>query len=152
MKPDKPSMTARAARSASGTPARSALAVLSGELAAASEAARAAQGLPPGGTGPWPDLRSTLRFRETWERLGAEVQVQQARARAPQNAGPLNPQRLVIETLALMGELSPHYLRRFLAQTETLLWLDEAQGHLKSTANGRKSAGVSSGRPARTRK
>lgn len=87
-----------------------------------------------GGSAPWPELRSARRFRETWERLGAEVQVQQARERAPQNAGPLNPQRLMIETLAQMGELSPHYLRRFLAHAETLLWLEQAQAALRRTA------------------
>lgn len=86
-----------------------------------------------GGSGGWPALRSAQRFRETWERLAAEVQVQQAQARAPQNAGPLNPQRLMLDTLARMGELSPHYLRRFLAHAETLLWLEQLQpqGQLK---------------------
>jgi hypothetical protein len=87
------------------------------------------------------ELRSAQRFRETWERLGAEMQVQQARARAPQNAGPLNPQRLMIDTLAQMGELSPHYLRRFLAHTDTLLWLEQAQAQLKQ--------GGAAGKPAK---
>lgn len=91
----------------------------------------ATRGTGSGGSTAWPELRSAQRFRETWERLGAEVQVQQARARAPQNAGPLNPQRLMIDTLAQMGELSPHYLRRFLAHTDTLLWLEQAQAQLK---------------------
>lgn len=91
-------------------------------------------GVSARGQAPWPDLRSAQRFRETWERLGAEVQVQQARERAPQNAGPLNPQRLMLETLTRMGELSPHYLRRFLTHTETLLWLEQAQGQLKAPA------------------
>lgn len=99
------------------------------------------------GAAPWPELRSAQRFRETWERLGAEVQVQQARARAPQNAGPLNPQRLMIETLARMGELSPHYLRRFLAHTDTLLWLEQAQGQLKQVATAGKAGAA--GKPAK---
>lgn len=97
-------------------------------------ASQAARGGAPSGGGPWPELRSAQRFRETWERIGAEVQVQQARERAPLNAGPLNPQRLVLQTLARMGELSPHYLRRFLAHTETLLWLEQAQVQLKAPA------------------
>lgn len=95
-------------------------------------------GVDPRGQGgdgaPWPELRSAQRFRETWERLGAEEQVLRARERAPQNAGPLNPQRLMIETLAQMGELSPHYLRRFLAHGETLLWLEQAQAALRRPA------------------
>ena len=76
--------------------------------------------------------------------------MQQARERAPQNAGPLNPQRLMLETLARMGELSPHYLRRFLAHAETLLWLEQAQGQLKAPAGkgkaGKGKAGKSSSR------
>ena len=124
--------------------ARSPLAELNAYLEQASTQARA--GLPAGG-GRWPELRSAQRFRETWERIGAEVQVQQARERAPQNAGPLNPQRLMIETLARMGELSPHYLRRVLAHTETLMWIEQAQGLLKAPSGKAKPA-----RAARTKK
>jgi hypothetical protein len=127
---------------------RSPLAELNAHIEQASVAARA--GLPAGG-GDWPDLRSAQRFRETWERIGAEVQVQQARDRAPQNAGPLNPQRLMLDTLARMGELSPHYLRRFLAHTETLLWLEQAQGQLKQGGAG-KTAVVKSVKVPRQKK
>lgn len=113
---------------------RSPLAALNTHLAQASEAARAS--LPPSGTttGPWPELRSAQRFRDTWERLGAEQAVEQAAHRAPDNAGPLNSHRLVLHTLGLMADLSPHYLRRFLTHTETLLWLDQAQVQLKPPA------------------
>lgn len=103
------------------------------------QASQAARGVAPTGDGPWPELRSAQRFRETWERIGAEMLVQQAHESAPQNAGPLNPRRLMLETLARMGELSPHYLRRFLAHTETLLWLEQAQGPLKQAAAGKGS-------------
>lgn len=121
---------------------RSPLADLNAYIERASGVARAGADT---GAGAWPELRSAQRFRETWERLGAEAQVQQARARAPQNAGPLNPQRLMLETLARMGELSPHYLRRFLAHTETLLWLEQTQGLLKQAVAGK-------GRPAKPAK
>ena len=114
------------------------LAELNAHINRASTAARASDAMV--GTGPWPDLRSAQRFRETWERLGAEVQVQRAQARAPQNAGPLNPQRLMLDSLARMGELSPHYLRRFLAHTESLLWLEQAQGRLKQAPGGKSGA------------
>lgn len=127
-------------------PAASPLAILNAHIAraarAASEAAGEGANATGGGVGhgPWPELRSAQRFRQTWERLGAEVQVQQAQARAPVNAGPLNPQRLMIDTLARMGELSPHYLRRFLAHAETLLWLEQVQGQLKVVAGKGKPA------------
>jgi hypothetical protein len=42
----------------------------------------------------------------------------------------------MLETLARMVEVSPH-LRRFLAHTETLLWLEQAQGQLKAAAAGK---------------
>jgi hypothetical protein len=116
------------------------LAQLNAHIAQASQAARdgvQTQAGGPVGADAWPALRSAQRFRETWERLGAEVQVQQAQARAPQNAGPLNPQRLMLDTLAHMGELSPHYLRRFLAHAETLLWLEQAQGQIKPGQAGK---------------
>jgi len=127
-------------------PPGSPLAALNAHIAQASQAA--GEGAVSG-AGPWPELRSARRFRETWERLGAERKVQQARRSAPQNAGPLNPQRLMTDTLARMGELSPHYLRRFLAHTETLLWLEQAQGQLKpasSPAKGGAAKPVKTGR------
>ncbi|MDQ7744736.1 DUF2894 domain-containing protein [Hydrogenophaga pseudoflava] len=115
------------------------LAELHAHIERASAAAR--DDVTASGAGPWPELRSAQRFRETWERIGAEVRVQQARDRAPPNAGPLNPQRLMLETLARMGELSPHYLRRFLTHTETLLWLEQAHGLLRPPAAGKGGAG-----------
>lgn len=129
------------------------LSALNAHIGQASGAAHEALGLSPlAATGPWPDLRGARRFLETWERLGAERQVQQARARAPQNAGPLNPQRLMIDTLARMGELSPHYLRRFLAHAESLLWLEQAQAQLRQgPAAGKGGAARPAGRTGRAR-
>lgn len=115
------------------------LAALNAHIAHASQAAA---GGPRPGTEKWPELRSAQRFRETWERLGAEETVVQATHRAPENAGPLNSHMLVLRTLGLMRELSPHYLRRFLSHTETLLWLEQAQGHFKQAAAGKMKAAV----------
>ena len=124
----------------------------SSPLAALNAHIEQATGASTHGEGPWPELRSAQRFRETWERIGAEVQVQRARERAPQNAGPLNPQRLMIETLARMGELSPHYLHRFLAHTDTLLWLEQVQGQLKQGAAAGKAGAVKPARAVRQKK
>ncbi|MCU0925479.1 MAG: DUF2894 domain-containing protein [Hydrogenophaga sp.] len=110
------------------------LAALNAHIARVSQAA--AEGQRSSAT-PWPELRSAQRFRETWERLSAEHTVVQATHRAPENAGPLNSHKLVLRTLGLMSELSPHYLRRFLAHTETLLWLEQAQAQLKPAAAGK---------------
>ena len=142
MKPVRLPLTVRPAP-VEGFTQPSPLAELNAHIQQASADARASDTVAE--TGPWPELRSAARFRETWERLDAEVQVQRAQARAPQNAGPLNPQRLMLDTLARMGERSPHYLRRFLAHTETLLWLEQAHGQLKQ-APGAKAG------PSRARK
>ncbi|AOS78256.1 MULTISPECIES: DUF2894 domain-containing protein [Hydrogenophaga] len=77
------------------------------------------------------ELRSAQAFRDTWERLHAEDEVHQALQRGPENPGPLNPHRLVLRTLGLLSELSPEYLRRFMAHADALLWLDEASALLK---------------------
>jgi hypothetical protein len=84
------------------------------------------------------ELRSAVRFRETWARLCAEAEVEQASHRAPENAGPLNAHHLVLRMLGLMRELSPDYLRRFLGYSESLLWLDQGYARLKQpTAKAR---------------
>lgn len=94
---------------------------------------------PPGAVRP--ELRSAQAFRETWLRLSAEDEVAQAVQRAPENAGPLNSHMLVLRTLGLLRELSPDYLRRFLAQADTLLWLDQAGARLKAAPAAKARAG-----------
>jgi hypothetical protein len=54
--------------------------------------------------------------------------VEEAIARKPANAGPLNSHVLVLQALGMMQTLSPEYLRRFLAHVEALQWLELAQG------------------------
>lgn len=73
-----------------------------------------------------PDLQSVRRFGEVWAKMAAEQQVAQAFTRGPENAGPLNAHRLVLRSLALMRTLSPDYLRHFVAQIDSLLWLEQA--------------------------
>lgn len=72
------------------------------------------------------EMASVRRFRQTWSRIAAEDQVEQAVGRGPVNAGPLNSHMLVLRSLALMRKLSPDYLRRFMSHVDTLLWLDQA--------------------------
>jgi hypothetical protein len=72
------------------------------------------------------ELPSVQRFRSAWSRSRSQRQVEQAVARKPANAGPLNSHALVLQSLGLMRELSPGYLRRFLAHVESLQWLEQA--------------------------
>jgi hypothetical protein len=86
------------------------------------------------------ELASARAFRQAWEKTRALEQVQQALARKPANAGPLNSHALVLRSLDVLRELSPDYLRRFVSQVEALQWLEQARENLpkKAGRGGRK--------------
>jgi hypothetical protein len=86
-------------------------------------------------------MKSVRQFSEVWAKVSAQRQVTQALDRGPENAGPLNSHRLMLRSLSLMQSLSPDYLRRFLSQVDSLLWLEQASAKpVSSTAKpGRKS-------------
>jgi hypothetical protein len=94
------------------------------------------------------ELASARRFRHAWEGMQLLDHVDQAVSRKPPNAGPLNSHMLVLQSLAMMRELSTDYLRRFVASVETLQWLERAREKYPSSAKGK--AAVKTG--ARTRK
>lgn len=78
------------------------------------------------------ELQSVREFSGVWGRIRAEQQVVQALGQAPENAGPLNPLRLVLRSLSLMKDLSPDYLQGLLCQVESLAWLEQANARPKS--------------------
>ena len=80
------------------------------------------------------ELKSVRHFRESLLKLNAEKLVAQAIEHAPENPGPLNPQMLVIHSLATMRDLSPHYMHRFVSYIDTLLWLEQASKESESAA------------------
>ena len=88
--------------------------------------AAAAEPLLPGELHDEHELASVRRFKRTWNSQLALQQLRDAATRQPANAGPLNSHMLVLRSLDLMRELSPEYLRRFLAQLEVLQWLERA--------------------------
>lgn len=112
----------QAATAPAGAP--SALEALNGDLAARARADADAVLLDGGASVS--DMKSVRRFGEVWSKISAEQQVAEAITRGPENAGPLNAHRLVLRSLALMQLLSPDYLRHFLSQMDTLLWLEQA--------------------------
>jgi hypothetical protein len=73
------------------------------------------------------ELKTVSRHRGTWTRLGVDQRMTQALAQVPDNAGPLNTQRLLNQALMLMRDASPQYLQHFMSYVETLLWIDQAQ-------------------------
>ncbi len=74
------------------------------------------------------ELSSIHYFRESLVRRNADKLVTQAIREIPEGAGPLNSEKLIVQSLASMRDLSPHYLNRFVAYIDTLLWLERAGG------------------------
>jgi hypothetical protein len=89
-----------------------------------------------GKAGPRPELKTIRKFRSTWSKLSVDKQVVQALEQAPKNAGPINSPMLVLRSLALMRDISPDYLSRFVSYAETLLCLD--QGEKEKPGNPKK--------------
>jgi Protein of unknown function (DUF2894) len=73
-----------------------------------------------------PELRAIQQYRNIWSKLSVDQQVTKAIKQGPKNAGPLNSHMLVLRSLALMRDISPDYLNRFISYLDTLLCLDQA--------------------------
>lgn len=84
----------------------------------------------------YPDLPALADFRQLWSTLRTDSQLRQSVAHVPSDAGPLNSTALVSRAIALMRELSPDYLRSFLAYVDDLAWLEQLRGASHSTASG----------------
>jgi hypothetical protein len=81
----------------------------------------------PGRLAGWPPENPRIQaFKKQLSQISVQKQVTQAMAQAPQNAGPINSHMLVLRSLALMRDISPDYLNRFMAHVDTLLCLEEA--------------------------
>lgn len=119
-----------AAPASAAKPAPSALGRLLQDLQALQTSTPAPQTLRPGrrrGSRLPPENPRVRQFRQQLQTISVNKQVQQALAQAPQNAGPINSQRLVLRALALMRDISPDYLQRFMTHVDTLLCLESAQ-------------------------
>lgn len=96
-----------------------------------------AEARPEANAGAHVELKAIRNDRNTWSKLSVDKQVAQALAHAPANAGPINSHMLVLRSLALMRDISPDYLNRFMAYADTLLCLD--QGEKEKPATPKKS-------------
>jgi hypothetical protein len=93
----------------------------------ASQQSMAQVGTPSDKTDNGPsELKSVRAFRKTWSQLSVDKQLNQALGQAPKNAGPINSHMLVLRSLALMRDLSPDYLNRFMSYVDALQCLDVA--------------------------
>lgn len=75
----------------------------------------------------YPDIPELADFRQLWSTLRADSQLQQSVAHATTDTGPLNSTALANRAIALMRELSPAYLRAFLAYVDDLAWLEQME-------------------------
>ena len=73
-----------------------------------------------------PELKAVAIFRDAWSKLSTEQQLTQTLAQAPENAGPMNSQHLVLRSLELMRDVAPAYLQGFMSYIDTLIWLEHA--------------------------
>lgn len=93
------------------------------------------------------ELRASRSLRALRARRHEDELLQQLVTSVPADAGPLNPQLLVIRCLAAMGDISPVYFKRLACYIDTLLTLDQFDGGARSaTAKGKKPG---SRRPSR---
>ncbi len=75
-----------------------------------------------------------------WLKLNSDKLVTRVISEGPESPGPLNPQGLVIKSLATMRELSPDYLNRYVSYIDTLLWLEQASAKPKPAKRKKKAA------------
>ena len=75
---------------------------------------------------PAPELKSVAYFRDEWSKLSTEQQLTQTLAQAPENAGPMNSQHLVLRSLQVMRDIAPDYLHGFMSYIDALIWLEHA--------------------------
>lgn len=104
--------------------------------------------------GSRPELKSMRYYRNTWSKMSVDKQLARALDQAPKNAGPINSHRLVLQSLALMRDISPDYLNRFTSYLDTLLCLDQCDQEAQASAKkaGAAPAGKkASGRLAKSR-
>lgn len=70
------------------------------------------------------ELRSARSYRQRMQRTGADQLLAHSVADAPQESGPLNPQKLATRALSTMQQLSPSCSARFVSWLNTLLYLE----------------------------
>jgi hypothetical protein len=93
-----------------------------------------------GNAGARPELKTVRKFRNTLSKLSVDKQVAQALGQAPKNAGPINSHMLVLRSLALMRDISPDYLNRFMSYADTLLCLDQGEKEKPATPKKQQAA------------
>lgn len=71
------------------------------------------------------ELKAVRYFRDALQKEHADKLVTRAQIDAPESAGPLNPQKLALRSLAIMRDISPAYLGHFVSYVDALFWLEQ---------------------------
>lgn len=69
------------------------------------------------------DLQSFKQYQTMFEQMALDRLLARVMKEIPENAGPLNPERLVIRSFKALQELSPDYLSSLISYYESLLTL-----------------------------
>lgn len=73
---------------------------------------------------PRRELKALSELRAQQARQAMDQLIDEAIARTPEDAGPMNPHRLVTRAIRQMRALSPAYAHHFAGYVDTLLWLE----------------------------
>lgn len=95
------------------------------------------------------DLKTVRESRATWAKMSVERQLSLAMKQGPQNAGPINSHMLVLRSLAMMQDISPDYLSRFVSYVDTLLFLDP--GELEVPVKRKKAVPAKAAKPTKAK-
>lgn len=102
-----------------------------------------------GRTRQGPELKSVAYFRNEWSKLSTEQQLTQTLAQAPENAGPMNSQHLVLRSLQVMRDIAPDYLQGFMSYIDTLIWLEHIDAAKRAPARSSGGDGENKKRTAK---
>lgn len=71
------------------------------------------------------ELKSFRAYQHMFDKMALERLLARVMEEIPENAGPLNPERLVIRSFQVLQELAPSYLSSLIAYYESLLRLKQ---------------------------
>lgn len=74
------------------------------------------------------ELQSFKQYQSLFEKMSLERLLTRVMQEIPENAGPLNPERLVIRSFKTLQDLSPEYLSYLISYYESLLSLQLLNG------------------------
>tara|TARA_R110001592_G_scaffold291131_1_gene560392 strand:+ start:27191 stop:27832 length:642 start_codon:yes stop_codon:yes gene_type:complete len=77
------------------------------------------------------DLQSFGEYQVMFEKMALDRLLSKVMQQIPENAGPLNPERLVVRSFKALQDISPEYLKRLISYYESLLILQAVNSSFK---------------------